>query len=123
MQAPDVRPDDAPADDELADAAFDRELAQRLEEELRADEGPLEDDIEERVVAASEPVVTHSESEEAAPLLEVLASLEEPLSTKTDENVLRRDEEEFVCRSCCLVKRRTQLADPRRLLCIDCTRT
>jgi hypothetical protein len=29
--------------------------------------------------------------------------------------------EEFVCRSCFLVKRRTQLADPEQMWCRDCS--
>ncbi len=56
MEVADVGDEPASAEDELPDAAFDRELAQRLEEELAEDEEPLEDDIEEQVVAENEPV-------------------------------------------------------------------
>ncbi len=30
------------------------------------------------------------------------------------------DEGEFTCRSCFLVKRKAQMADPKRLICLDC---
>ncbi|MDA8341704.1 MAG: DUF4193 family protein [Actinomycetota bacterium] len=36
------------------------------------------------------------------------------------ERVLPKQPDEFVCRSCFLVKHPSQLADPERMLCRDC---
>jgi hypothetical protein len=121
MEEPDLPDELTSAEDEVADAAFDRELAQRLEEELREDEEQLEDDIKEEVVAESEPDQTPGD--EAAEL-SVFASLEERTApTRVEAAAVGHDEGDFVCRSCFLVKRRTQLVDPDRLLCVDCART
>ena len=117
----DERGEPASAEAELSEEAFDRELAERLDEELGEDEEPLEDDIEEEVVAESEPDQTLGG--EAAEL-SVFASLEERTApNRVEAGTVGHDEEEFVCRSCFLVKRRTQLVDPDRQLCVDCART
>ena len=122
MEGADERGESATAEDELSDEAFDRELAERLEEELQEDEEQLEGDIEEQVVAESEPGPTRVG--EAAEPSGVYASLEERTTlNRVKESAVGPDEEEFVCRSCFLVKRRTQLVDPDRLLCVDCART
>jgi hypothetical protein len=122
MEVPDA-PDEAPnAEDELTEGAFDRELALRLDEELREDEAKLEDDLEEQVVGVSGPDLIPGN--EAAQGSGVYASLEEPSGPNAiAQYELGPDEEEFVCRSCFLVKRRTQLANSERLLCVDCART
>ena len=36
------------------------------------------------------------------------------------DRVLPKQPDEFVCRSCFLVKHPSQLADPKRMLCRDC---
>ena len=38
----------------------------------------------------------------------------------SETEVVPRTAEEFVCRSCFLIKPRSQLADPQRLICTDC---
>jgi hypothetical protein len=38
----------------------------------------------------------------------------------SEADVVPRTVEEFVCRSCFLIKPRSQLADPQRLICTDC---
>jgi len=40
--------------------------------------------------------------------------------SEISERVLPKQADEFVCRSCFLVKNSSQLADPKRLLCRDC---
>ena len=122
MEAADERDEPASGEDEPSVAAFDRELAQRLEEELREDEEVLEDDIEEEVVAENEPVpIVNGEGTEGSGVYASLEARTAPNAAR--ESAVGPDEEEFVCRSCFLVKRRTQLVDPDRLLCVDCART
>jgi hypothetical protein len=84
------------------------------EEEADDEEEPEDEDVEasldmilkERLVVEEEP-----EDEEAVETDE-----------KTDgvERVLPKQPDEFVCRSCFLVKHPSQLADPKKMLCRDC---
>jgi uncharacterized protein DUF4193 len=84
------------------------------EEEADEEEEPEDEDVEasldmilkERLVVEEEP-----EDEEAVETDE-----------KTDgvERVLPKQPDEFVCRSCFLVKHPSQLADRKKMLCRDC---
>jgi hypothetical protein len=66
------------------------------------DEGQVEASLEELIAKkADRPTITEAR---------------ESLSTK----VLPVQQNEFVCKSCFLVKHRSQLADRRRTLCRDC---
>jgi hypothetical protein len=63
--------------------------------------------LKERLVVADE-----EEDEEEAPDAED--------RSEGSSRVLPKQPGEFVCRSCFLVKSRTQLADKKHLLCRDC---
>lgn len=89
-------PDDEEEDDE---SSLEELLAQRA----AARRASGDDDEEEEIITA-----LSSEPEVRAPI--------EPLG----RIVPVKDRKEFVCRSCYLVKARTQLADAERQLCRDC---
>ncbi|MFN2526893.1 MAG: DUF4193 family protein [Actinomycetota bacterium] len=87
----------AEEEDDSDEASLDEILSQRAA--AKPDEDTDEDDIMSLV----------SENAEATPV--------EPLPTRV---VPIKDRKEFVCKSCHLVKARSQLADERRRLCRDC---
>ena len=83
-------------------------------EEDEEEEEPEDEDVEasldvilkERLVVEDEP-----EDEEAA---------DQEDKTEGNERVLPKQPDEFVCRSCFLVKHPSQLADRKKMLCRDC---
>ena len=102
--------DDEEDDDLVADVAIDddEDEDEELDEELADDE--VDADAEEE-------------------------SLDVLLARDVDEDLVRLDDEprdglatapatigedEFTCQSCFLVKRRAQLADPKKMYCVDC---
>jgi hypothetical protein len=129
------------ADDlELADE--DEELDDlddfgEADEELAADDGAddatdddaADDEEDDEDLEDDEQEDDDDEDEES---LDALLALEQGLD---DDDLVRLDDEprdgltsvsdpigagEFTCRSCFLVKRRAQLADERKLICLDC---
>ena len=62
--------------------------------------------LKERLVVEDEP-----EDEEAT---------DQEDKTEGNERVLPKQPDEFVCRSCFLVKHPSQLADAKKMLCRDC---
>ena len=89
----------AGGDEDLEGASLDELLAQRAASKRGADDNEEESDI----------MLLASESSTPVP---------EPLAPVRVAPV--RDREEFVCRSCHLVKPKVQLVDPQRGLCRDC---
>ncbi|HEV8652645.1 MAG TPA: DUF4193 family protein [Actinomycetes bacterium] len=87
-------------------------MAEPEEEE----EGQVEASLEELIAKADQPAVTDDEDEDDALLTLGRDEARESLTTK----VLPVQHNEFVCKSCFLVKHRSQLADRRRQLCRDC---
>lgn len=83
-------------------------------EDEEEEEEPEDEDVEasldvilkERLVVEDEP-----EDEEAA---------DQEDKTEGNERVLPKQPDEFVCRSCFLVKHPSQLADKKKMLCRDC---
>ncbi|MGA2931736.1 MAG: DUF4193 family protein, partial [Acidimicrobiales bacterium] len=83
-------------------------------EEEEEEEEPDDEDVEasldvilkERLVVEDEP-----EDEEAT---------DQEDKTEGNERVLPKQPDEFVCRSCFLVKHPSQLADKKNMLCRDC---
>jgi len=83
-------------------------------EEEDEEEEPDDEDVEasldvilkERLVVEDEP-----EDEEAT---------DQEDKTEGNERVLPKQPDEFVCRSCFLVKHPSQLADKKKMLCRDC---
>ena len=80
-------------------------------------------DLGHRLVARGEHQVTNLDDEVAETLLldeaaELRAIRRAELTLDTDAESIRGDE--FVCQSCFLVKRTSQLANKRKLICKDC---
>lgn len=123
--APDLE-DDPDLDDDSdeepdLDAQFD-DAEPDLEEELDQDAESLDDlteaealgdDAEGEGEAAELPPEAVFDDDE---IVAVVAAVE----SEGDEDVDGLREGEFVCRSCHMAKRETQLADKRALLCRDC---
>jgi hypothetical protein len=131
-------------DDEYDDEPYEEEEVEdeNLEEEdLDADD--LEEDLDELTDLEDEeldddeaepeeelPQDDDEEPEDEEESLDVLLTRDKGL----DEDLVRGDEPrdglsttgavpdvgEFTCRSCFLVKRQGQLADPKKLICLDC---
>ena len=85
-------------DDETDETSLDELLSQRAAARRANNEDPDEDDI---MALTSEPQNPTGE----------------PLPTRV---IPIKDQQEFVCSNCHLVKARVQLADEARMLCRDC---
>jgi hypothetical protein len=130
----DLEDDDDPLDDDVDVAVLDE------------DEDGVEEEVAEILTASPAAVVEKSgdaedEEEEEEPededveasldviLKERLVVEDEPEDeeatdaedkTEGNERVLPKQPDEFVCRSCFLVKHPSQLADKKKMLCRDC---
>jgi hypothetical protein len=133
---------DEAVDDLDGDALGDDVLDDDLDgDEVLGDEvGEDLDDVAVAVVADHPPEETEDEEEEEPEDEDVEASLDVILKerlvvedepeddevadvddrSETTERVLPKQPDEFVCRSCFLVKHPSQLADKRKMLCRDC---
>lgn len=113
--------------DEDIDALDDDEDADEIADDDEIDEAvDVEDDDEDEDDVDADEEEDGEDEEES---LEVLLGRDDD-----DEDILRAvdtagdrtkarvaiDEGEFTCRSCFLVKRKAQMADPKRLICLDC---
>ncbi len=89
-----------------------REFAEEEEAELEREdaEATLEEILREQLGA---PALEEEEEAERRRRRRAAPQVEE-------EQVRPRSAEEFLCQSCFLVKHRRQLADPVRLICVDC---
>ncbi|MGI8876136.1 MAG: hypothetical protein ACR2KP_17800 [Egibacteraceae bacterium] len=121
----DAEVDDADGDDVVPDTAPDSD---EVDEDDDAEGGAAAEDDEPDDVSLDDDEPDEEEEddeEEAEQSLEVLlgqdddAPVDEPRHVSPVATVTIR-EGEFTCRSCFLVKRRAQLADPERLICFDC---
>jgi hypothetical protein len=111
--------------DELADAGLS---------ELDVDEDGFDDEVEtdddDAVDPADETVVDGDEGEEVIPTVPAEAAFDDEDEALVVAAVVGDDDDddgieglrdgEFVCRSCYMAKRESQLADPDRMLCRDC---
>jgi uncharacterized protein DUF4193 len=112
---------DSDADDDLDDAEdLDTEIVvaspERVAEESddEEEEEPDDEDVEASLdVILKERMVVEDEPED-----DEVADVED--RTELTERVLPKQPDEFVCRSCFLVKHPSQLADKKRMLCRDC---
>ena len=78
------------------------------------DEEPEDDDVEASLdVILKERLVVEDEPED-----DELADVDD--RSEPSERVLPKQPDEFVCRSCFLVKHPSQLADKKKMLCRDC---
>jgi hypothetical protein len=125
--------EEAPEDlDEEPEDVFEEDLEDVFDDDEESDEG-----------SEAAPVTTGSHDEETAEALEELESEELELLEEEANDVLlvdevkelkaiRREEltmnvdtqaqrsDEFVCQSCFMVKRTSQLANRKKMLCTDC---
>ena len=93
-------------------AAVVEKPAEETEEE--EEEEPEDEDVEASLdVILKERLVVEDEPED-----DELADVED--RAEATERVLPKQPDEFVCRSCFLVKHPSQLADKKRMLCRDC---
>src|SRR5580698_3909200 len=114
-ETPAVDPDEALEDDDLEvdldeDALEDIEVDDPLDVDVVVDDEDVEASLDvilkERLVVEDEP-----EDEEAT---------DQEDKSEGNERVLPKQPDEFVCRSCFLVKHPSQLADKKNMLCRDC---
>ena len=84
------------------------------------DEGDDEEEPDDEDVEASLDVILKERLVvvEEEPDDEELADVDD--RSETTERVLPKQPDEFVCRSCFLVKHPSQLADKKKMLCRDC---
>ncbi|MGC8472643.1 MAG: DUF4193 family protein [Acidimicrobiales bacterium] len=144
----DALDDDLEIDETGADE-LDEDLGDELDEDLgdELDEEDVEEEEGEggataRAERSTEEVEVEDEDEDEIDEEDVEASLDVILKerlvvvddepdddeegtdvddrTETGERVLPKQPDEFVCRSCFLVKHPSQLADKTRMLCRDC---
>ncbi|MGO9458468.1 MAG: DUF4193 family protein [Acidimicrobiales bacterium] len=112
---------DADTDEELEGAeVLDTEIVvaspERVAEETEEEEEeePDDEDVEASLdVILKERLVVEDEPED-----DEVADVED--RTELTERVLPKQPDEFVCRSCFLVKHPSQLADKKKMLCRDC---
>lgn len=100
----DADDDDDDDDDEKSDGDHDEETADALEE-LENQELKLNEDEESEALLVDE-------------VKELRAMRREELTMNVDAQVQKSDE--FVCQSCFMVKRMSQMANKRKMICQDC---
>jgi len=119
--------DDELVDDELVDGELDEDVEAVVVEaapatpertpedtEEEEEEEPEDEDVEASLdVILKERLVVEDEVED-----EELAEVDD--RSGETERVLPKQPDEFVCRSCFLVKHPSQLADKKKMLCRDC---
>ena len=113
--------DDAEIDEEVIEEVEADELDDEEVEDLDSDEEEGEvdetlDDLEAEELALLEDEV--SETILVDEVAELRAIRREELTMDIDAHAVREDE--FVCQSCFLVKRSSQLANRRKMICRDC---
>ena len=79
-------------------------------------EEPAEASLDELIAKKADEPAPEEESEEESMLDTGREEKVEALSVK----VVPQQPTEFVCKNCFLVKHRSQLADKKRMYCVDC---
>ncbi|HSK24264.1 MAG TPA: hypothetical protein VK906_13850 [Egicoccus sp.] len=103
--------DDLEEDDDLEEA----EVLDDEPEDLTVPV-PSEDGDEDEEETAALPATVAFDDDDA----EIVAAVAGDDDEDDDDEIEGVREGEFVCRSCYMAKRETQLADPERMLCRDC---
>jgi hypothetical protein len=118
--------EDASMDEDLEETSLDEAFADEeddLDAEPGLDDDPTEltaepvDDSEDEgqpTEAATAPEAAFDDEDDDEGIVAAVAGDED------DQEIEGLRDGEFVCRSCYMAKRDTQLADPERLLCRDC---
>jgi len=106
---------------EQAETEEDDDEEEESEETASSDEEAVETSLEEFLQRKERraPAVTEEADEEEA-LLEAMEEREGRGSETLTVKVVPEQPNEFTCRSCFLVKHRSQLKDAKRMLCLDC---
>jgi hypothetical protein len=86
------------------------------EENVKQAEEPAEASLDEMLAKKADEPAPEEEGEEESVLETGREERVEALSVK----VVPQQETEFVCKRCFLVKHRSQLADKKRMYCVDC---
>jgi hypothetical protein len=111
--------DDAPVDDEDDEVVTTRPRSATAEDEETEEEDLDDETLDEDVEASLDEILKER-------LVVIDDDVEREESPETDDRsdiasrVVPKQADEFVCQSCFLVKRMSQLADPEAMLCRDC---
>lgn len=122
-----VEPEEAAGESKVVDEDEDEDENEDEDDEAADDaEKDGEDDVVVDDEDEEEDEEEEEEEDESVQSLDVLLIPDVPAgrtrrqSTPAVEAADRIREGEFTCRSCFLVKKRAQLADPEGLICLDC---
>ena len=105
--------DDLAVDDEVDEVEAEAETAE--EEEDEDTEASLDEILDQR--AKAELVAVDDDNDDLLELVSEDLAEVTPLRAKITPV---KEKQEFVCARCHLVKNRSQMADPKRVLCRDC---
>ncbi|MDH3247634.1 MAG: DUF4193 domain-containing protein [Acidimicrobiia bacterium] len=132
-----IDPDEVELDDDIEDLdedlddEFEDDLDVVLDEDLEDVDDEDEDEIDDTDVEDADEALEDLEAEELE-LMDDEASQELLVDEAAELRAIRREEltmnveaaakqsDEFVCQSCFLVKRSSQLANRRKMVCRDC---
>lgn len=132
-----IDPDEVELDDDIEDLdedlddEFEDDLDVVLDEDLEDVDDEDEDEIDDTDVEDADEALEDLEAEELE-LMDDEASQELLVDEAAELRAIRREEltmnveaaakqsDEFVCQSCFLVKRSSQLANRRKMICRDC---
>jgi hypothetical protein len=110
--------DSEPLDLEADDDDDEAEIALTDDDDDEEDEASLEELLAQRAASRRGADETDDDSDDIMALASEAGKIPlEPLPTKV---IPVKDQQEFVCNRCHLVKARSQLADAKRGLCRDC---
>lgn len=119
----DLRAEEPDDEDDVVDGEDEEDddpeaaLAQAAGDEEESDEASLEELLSQRATARRGTDESEDDDDIMALASEKDSVVDEPLPVKV---VPIKDQKEFVCSHCHLVKARVQLADEKRMLCRDC---
>ena len=117
VRAEELDDEDDVVDDEDDDDDPEAALAEAAGDEEESDEASLEELLSQRAAARRGTDESEDDDDIMALATEKDSVVDEPLPVKV---VPIKDQKEFVCSHCHLVKARVQLADEKRMLCRDC---
>ena len=116
----DLRDEEIEDDEDVVDGEEDDDesaLAEAAGDDEESDEASLEELLSQRAAARRGTDESEDDDDIMALASEKDAVVDEPLPVKV---IPIKDQKEFVCSHCHLVKARVQLADEERMLCRDC---
>jgi hypothetical protein len=115
VEEEDLEPDDEVEADE--DDVEEAEAALATDDEEESDEASLEELLAQRASARR----GGEDPEEDDDIMALASEKDTAAKSALPSKVIPiKDQQEFVCRSCYLVKARSQLADEKRMFCRDC---